>query len=283
MKHLRLNRILEDVHSDLVIPFETFRFKGGESHIKLKNESSLVGSEVMIEWYAPQSQDIMTLLLATDALRRAGVVAIELLMPYVPFARQDRVMVAGESLSIKVFTDIINSQNYRKVYTLDNHSEVTTALLDNCKEINRTRLMQMWFAGVKPESMLVAPDAGSMKKTFKISQMIGGLQIISCDKVRNVNTGDIVSTKVYCEDLDGWDCYIPDDICDGGRTFVEIAKVLKRMNCGKLHLYVSHGLFSMGQHKLEDEFDTITCTTLARLQSEVPMINTISLRKEDLK
>lgn len=282
MKYLRLNEILEDVRLDETIPFEKIRFNGGESHIKLK-DVDFVGETVAIEWYAPHSQDIMTLLLATDALRRAGAGAIQLIIPYVPFARQDRVMVKGESLSIKVFANIINSQNYHKVHTLDNHSEVSTALLDNCREVNSTRLVQTWLAGATPESILIAPDAGATKKTFKISQAIGGLQIIPCGKIRNVNTGEIVSTKVYCDKLDGWDCYIPDDICDGGRTFVEIAKVLKLLGCGKLHLYVSHGLFSMGQHKLEDHFDTITCTTLARLQSEVPMINTINLRKEDLR
>ena len=46
--------------------------------------------------------------------------------------------------------------------------------------------------------------------------------------------------------MDGKDAIIVDDICDGGKTFIELAKVLKQKNVGKIYLVITHGIFSQG-------------------------------------
>ena len=112
------------------IEFTSFVFNGGEPHIKIEEE--LIGQQVTITHRLNSFNDVGLLLVATDALKRMGVQLIDLLIPYFPAARQDRVMVAGESLSVKVYVDIINAQNYNKVMVFDPHSEVTPALLNNC-------------------------------------------------------------------------------------------------------------------------------------------------------
>ena len=50
---------------------------------------------------------------------------------------------------------------------------------------------------------------------------------------------------------------IVDDTCDGGRTFIELAKVLRARNAGKIELYVTHGIFSKGLKELSEHFDCI--------------------------
>lgn len=82
-------------------------------------------------------------------------------------------------------------------------------------------------------------------------------QLLSVLKKRNVKTGEITETTVHIDDLNGKDCYIVDDICDGGRTFIEIAKVLRRKNSGKIILMVSHGFFTKGKSVILKHIDSI--------------------------
>jgi len=272
MKYLRLNKILEDVNDQEVINFETVNFSGGEKHIKLK---TTVPATITIETQIKSSDCIMKLLLATDALKRQGAKDISLIMPYVPYGRQDRIMVQGEPLSIKVFTDLINVQSYKEVYTLDNHSAVTGALIDRNIEIDNSRILSMLFL---QNGIIVSPDAGSLKKCTKIAGKFG-LKLVLASKIRDVKTGEIRATKVQCQDLKGLPCYIIDDICDGGKTFIELAKILKKRGAGKIILYVSHGIFSKGISLIEKYINEIYTTI--NFYSEQVII--LPLRKEDLK
>ena len=65
-------------------------------------------------------------------------------------------------------------------------------------------------------------------------------------------TGKILGTHVHATDLSGLTAVITDDICDGGATFIGIAKELRRLNCHKVVLYVTHGIFSKGIEVLMD-------------------------------
>lgn len=286
MQYLRLDNILEDVTIDgsETIRFERLRFNGGENHIKL---TSPVQEQVTIEAQLKNSDYVIELFLATDALRRAGAKEISLLAPYIPYGRQDRVMVSGEPLSIKVFAQLLNAQNYEAVYTLDNHSPVATALIDRCIEISNHRILKKFiFEVVGTEMTFVSPDAGALKKTQKLGQQFNR-RVVTASKVRDVTDGRILETKVHIDALTGLDCYIIDDICDGGRTFIELAKVLKEKGCNKVILYVSHGIFSNGLPDLLEHIDRVYTTNCFRadivrayFDNELKVVR---LRKEDLK
>ena len=97
-------------------------------------------------------------------------------------------------------------------------------------------------------STFVIPDAGANKKTAKIASYFGHSSFIRADKLRNLSTGDILETVVY-GDVVG-NITIVDDLCDGGKTFIELAKVLKQKGAEKINLYVTHGIFSKGTYPL---------------------------------
>jgi ribose-phosphate pyrophosphokinase len=291
-KYLRLNEILEDVTEEETIPFERFCFNGGENHIKIKGDVSL---NVMIETQLKNANYIMELFMATDALRREGAACISLIAPYIPYGRQDRVMVPGEPLSIRVFAELLNSQGYDAVYTLDNHSSVTTALINNCVEINLSRIMldleSTVIDVIRKETQadinlqIISPDAGSEKRTLSIARTLR-LEILYASKVRNVQTGKITETKLAAANLTGVSCLIIDDICDGGRTFTELAKILREKCASFIYLYVSHGIFSNGVVDLFDYFDGIYTTNLFRKEvafaEKTHTFGVLPLRKADI-
>jgi ribose-phosphate pyrophosphokinase len=75
---------------------------------------------------------------------------------------------------------------------------------------------------MEENSVFVSPDAGAAKKVQKLGTAYQK-PVIECSKIRNTMTGAITGVTVP-QEANGKACYMVDDICDGGRTFVEIAK-----------------------------------------------------------
>ena len=239
--------------------FKSFTFYGGEPHIKI--ESGFNTSETVTITHRLKSfNDLGVLCVAVDALKRMGITKIHLFIPYFPAARQDRVMVAGEPLSVKVYADIINAMQLDKVMVFDPHSEVTPALLSNCEVISNHAFIAEVKKRIGNDVVLISPDGGALKKIYKVSEYLGGVPVTECSKSRDVKTGKLSGFKVYEGDLNGADCLIVDDICDGGGTFIGLAEALKAKNAGNLYLAVSHGIFSKGLDIFGNYFTKIFTT-----------------------
>lgn len=232
------------------IQFESFTFSGGEPHIKI-NPNFELSKSITITHRINSFNDLGLLCLAVDALQRMGAKLENLIIPYFPSARQDRVMVQGEPLTVKVYADIINTFCFKKVIIFDAHSEVTPAILNNCKGVTNHKFIEKVIQETGNNVLLISPDGGALKKIYKVSEFLGGIEVVECSKSRDVKTGMLTGFKVYIDDLYGKDCLIVDDICDGGGTFIGLAEELQKKNAGKLYLAVSHGIFSKGFEDLK--------------------------------
>lgn len=235
------------------VEFDSAVFPGGEVHVRFTHPG-LLTSVVTIFALVDSSEEFMKLLLVTDALRQAEVDKIHLILPYFPYARQDRVCNPGEALSVRVAADIINLQNYSSVTLNDPHSYVTPALLRGRIHVITLMAGLSEFRTKSPTAIhpattwLVAPDAGAEKKVIDASKRLG-FNYMQARKIRDVATGKILKTVVEWPE-EGFkgdeNLLIVDDIADGGRTFLELGKELKKKTTGKILLYVSHGIFSQG-------------------------------------
>lgn len=280
---LNLDNNFKPFQNENEIAFESFIFHGGEPHIKIKADFD-ISLPVMITHRINSFNDLGLLCIAVDALRRMGVKTISAFIPYFPAARQDRVMVMGEALSVKIYADIINQLNLEKVSIFDPHSEVTPALLNNVSVISNHDFIQKVVAQIGKvvaqigtNLKLISPDGGALKKIYKVSEYLGGIEVVEASKSRDVKTGKLTGFKVYHDDLEGSDCLIVDDICDGGGTFIGLAEELKKKNAGKLYLAVSHGIFSKGFDELSKYFDRIFTTDSFKEHTD------LSLTQFDLK
>jgi ribose-phosphate pyrophosphokinase len=265
MNKLSIN-VFSTSHGLCQLQYEHSTFPGGEIFFRLDEPSiqhilMMHGNcEVVITAKIYDSQDLLRLIMAVDAIRGVSQthgldpLQINLKMPYVPYSRQDRICSPGESFSLSAFCKLINSMRLKSVEVFDPHSTVTTALLNSSYE-NMSAYENFIIDSVThlgdTKFAAVSPDAGALKKVHGITKYlhkkccIDG-QIIVGAKVRDMSTGEILHTSVDRESLDGIDCVIFDDICDGGRTFVELARALKDRGAGRIGLVVSHGIFSKG-------------------------------------
>lgn len=246
------------------LSFEKFVFSGGEPHIKIQPDLDSQ-QPVMITTRLRNFEALGFLILAVDALRRMSVRSISAFIPYFPAARQDRVMVPGEPLSVKVYATMINALRLDKVIVYDPHSEVTPALLNNVEVCYNYDFIKAVLQDWKPENLvLISPDGGALKKIYKLSEALGGIPVVECSKVRDAATGKLRSFAVYADRLDGKQGLIVDDICDGGGTFTGLAQSLREKGIEHLSLAVSHGIFSKGTAILKPCFSKIYTTNSFR-------------------
>lgn len=233
-------------------------FPTGEMQINIVNPPSYGQYIQNIEFVFTKNEDIIELLQYCNAATRCGHSFGRLIIPYVPYSRQDRVNKAGESFSLMVFCDLVNSLGFKEVVVYDPHSDVTAALLKN---VSIHPQASIFFGRIKEKKnyVLVSPDAGALKKTYRLSKELK-CRVIECSKERDTDTGEISGIRCYgfSPEFDkDKEMIIVDDICDGGRTFIEIAKLLKDLGVKKITLMVTHGFFTKGMRVFDDLIDEI--------------------------
>jgi ribose-phosphate pyrophosphokinase len=236
-----------------LIPHTTFKFPGGEIGVKILRFSPNYMKNLKIVAHLRNSDDIWELIMLREAANASGMEIEHLYLPYVPYARQDRSCDVGEGTSIKAFSNVINSLEFDRVTILDPHSDVTPALIKNCHICSQAELLCYVVSKPKLKTCyLVSPDAGAEKKIYSAAKLANPLGIIKAAKKRNPSTGEIVNTQIveipdtYNKENQGATALIVDDICDGGRTFIELAKELKDCGISNIELYITHGIFSKG-------------------------------------
>jgi ribose-phosphate pyrophosphokinase len=250
------------------IDITSFNFPAGEIGLKLNaNDYKFpTGTSFLITENVTNSDALIRIAMAKDAVERlvGKDQPLDLFIPYFPYARQDRVCDKGEAFSLKVVADYINNLGFDNVIVADPHSLVTEALVDNIRVISQFDIFRKWEklkVRVMNDLQFVSPDAGSNKKTSEIAGYFGHTEFIRADKLRDLTNGKIKEIKVYADDLQGRDVIIADDLCDGGATFIGLAKELRVLNCNKIVLYITHGIFSKGvEILLENGIDEIWTT-----------------------
>lgn len=265
------------------VTFETNTFPAGEVYLKITNVDDLkkcIHDSATVTLVGASPRIIMEALLLGDALRQMGVNNIMLKVDYFPYGRQDRVCSEGEPFSLKVFTDILIG-SFDSIQTVDPHSDVTrdlTCLVFDCPDmsdvyhngfyINTRNNVISKLPPLGNHAIVIAPDKGAAKRaqTFLLASRapITGDEItiskINAEKTRTPEGIYITIADEYLSDLKGFtgNIWVPDDICDGGGTFIVLAAVIKRYAPdAKLNLVLSHGIFSQGVGGLHELYDNI--------------------------
>lgn len=196
------------------------------------------------------SEDIMELVMITDALRRWSPASeIRLVMPCVAYQRQDRACTRGEAHSLKAFATLINGLGFAEVKCLDPHSDVLGACFDRFQFIDQATIIGRFnelnraILNDPAKTIFVSPDAGANKKVSELAKLYGHERFVRADKLRDMATGKILETVVY-GGVDGLICVIADDLIDRGGTFMALAKALKDKGAAQVLLFCTHGLFT---------------------------------------
>lgn len=233
--------------------------------------------QIIIKSRLNNFNDLELICCAVASLRELNIEKIHLYTPYFLGSRSDRKFEEGSNNYLKsVICPIINSLDFKSVTVMDPHSDVLEACLNNFNKINNFALVDDALSyiigeGEEDQIVLVSPDAGAYKKVFDVAKEFNIEKIITATKVRDMKTGNILHTEIPVLDQHNDLKYIIiDDICDGGRTFVELAKAIKAGRpTAKIYLIVTHGIFSNGYSQLGEHFEQIYTTNSYKEIKEV--------------
>ena len=248
------------------IAFKVNQFPDGQQSLDIIDVDKINGSTVKIYTRIRSFRDLELIICANRILRNNGVHAVVLYVPFFLGARSDRKFKQGGVNYIKeVIAPIINSQNFDTVLTLDPHSDVLEACLNNFEKISNSIIVKSALQDINKEDViLISPDGGALKKIYDIAEDFDIPNVITASKHRDIKTGKITSTEVPLSDARYYKdskFVIVDDICDGGRTFVELAKAIRvKVPDAKIYLVVTHGLFTSGFSELNEQFEKIYTT-----------------------
>ena len=194
----------------------------------------------------PANDNLMELLIMTDALRRSSASRITAVIPYFGYARQDRRAKARTPISAKLVANLITQSGVDRVLTLDLHAAQIQGFfdipVDNLYASPIFALdIEHHFKGRMDDLMVVSPDVGGVARARDLAKRINApLAIV--DK-RREKAGEVAEMTVI-GDVAGKTCLIVDDICDTAGTLCKAAEVLIGNGAVEVHSYITHGVLS---------------------------------------
>lgn len=236
--------------------YELTRFPDGS--IKYVNKFDFNPDLIVVKTSLESSEDIIALALIKDTLDRIYPKIEKMLkIKYMMYQQDDRLFNMNESFGLKTISKIITNQYWDNVVVYHPHSD-KVEMMDNCTIEDNTSFIKSVLQEIPNSDKLVwiIPDSGAFKTQFKQIEKLNHKEFAIASKSRDHNNGEIV-TYLDREDFKGADCIIFDDICLGGRTFLNIEAELQARNCGKVYLAVTHGVFNYGTDHLIRVFEKI--------------------------
>ncbi|SHH49156.1 ribose-phosphate pyrophosphokinase [Marivita hallyeonensis] len=194
----------------------------------------------------PANDNLMELLIMSDALRRSSASRITAVIPYFGYARQDRRSKARTPISAKLVANMIVEAGIERVLTMDLHAAQIQGFFDipvdnlYASPIFALDILHQFKDGVK-DVMVVSPDVGGVARARELAKRINApLSIV--DK-RREKPGEVAEMTVI-GDVTGKKCIIVDDICDTAGTLCKAAEVLMEHGATEVHSYITHGVLS---------------------------------------
>lgn len=198
-----------------------------------------------VEWRFEEERELIWLF-QLDEMLPSGY---ELHIPYLPYARQDKEWGNDATWALESFARILNEMHMGHVRAFDVHNPERTKDLiydfrnDSARDVHFRVLRKL------APDFVIFPDQGAADRYPWLSDN----PMLVFNKVRDQATGAIIGLTTRGQRPSGRRGLIVDDICDGGATFINVAREMKKQDpdC-ELHLFVSHGLFSKGRKVLHD-------------------------------
>jgi len=194
----------------------------------------------------PANDNLMELLILTDALRRSSARRITAVIPYFGYARQDRKSTPRTPISAKLVANLITESGVNRVITLDLHAaqiqgffDIPTDNLYSAPVM--TRDIQDRYG--KSHVMIVSPDVGGVARARAIAQRIGADLAIVDKRRPRAGVSEVMN---IIGDVSDKICILIDDIVDSGGTLVNAADALIKAGAREVSAYITHGVLSDG-------------------------------------
>jgi len=230
---------------------ESKTFPDGENYLRinLDNESLIEGKEVIIvQSTGPSSSGnqnarLFELLMMIDSVKRMGAEKIVVVIPYLAYARQDKIFRPGESKFANLILRLIDSMRIDEVFIVDVHAPKILEEIQ-CKWINidSMKVLADYIKSLDVKDLVVvAPDKGAVERSKAFAKHFGeNVPVEYFEKIRDVKTGEITMTGKI--NLKNKDVVISDDIIATGGTMAKAIKLSKDSGASRVFAVATHAL-----------------------------------------
>ncbi len=227
---------------------EIRRFPEGE--IFVKYTQNIRGGDVYIvqPTCSPPNDTLMELLIMLDAARRASAKRITVVLPFYGYARQDRKDQPRVPITAKLVANLLVTAGATRILALDLHSEQIQGFFDvPVDHLNAHPVFIKYLRRkLQKDSVVVAPDSGSVKMAHRYSDMLGmGLAVVAKRRI----SADKVASSHLVGDVDGRDCVLVDDLTTTGGTLIAAAEILKKAGARRVFAAISHYCMTRAGHE----------------------------------
>jgi ribose-phosphate pyrophosphokinase len=219
------------------------RFSSGEVRVAI--EDNVRGCDVFVveSMAMPINDHLMELLVIVDALRRASAARVTAVVPYYPYARQDRKSRGREPISAKLVANLLTMAGVDRVVTMDLHAPQIQGFFDiPLDHLTGVPILAEYLRGLKlPRPMVVSPDAGGVNRGRELAERLGA-PVGFVDK-RRPEPG-VAEVMNLVGRVQGRTAILVDDMIDTAGTITEAAKALLAYGASEVYVAGTHAVFS---------------------------------------
>ena len=228
-----------------VVHTDARTFANGE--IYARYDESVRGADVFViqSMPAPLNEWIMEQLIMVDALKRASVKRITVVVPFYPYGRQDKKGRGREPISARLMADLYKAAGADRIMSVDLHAAQIQGFFDGPVDhlFAMPVLLEHFKALNVPNLTVVSPDMGRVRVADVWSDKLQApLAIIH--KRRDPTVANQVSVHEIVGEVEGRVCLIVDDLIDTGRTIAKAAEALKAAGALRVIVAATHAVFS---------------------------------------
>jgi ribose-phosphate pyrophosphokinase len=221
------------------------RFSDGEVNVELME--NVRGRDVFIvqPTCPPANDNLMELLMMTDACRRASAKRVTAVVPYFGYARQDRRPRATRvAIAAKLVANMIASAGVDRLLTVDLHADQIQGFFDIPVDnvyASPVLLGDAWKH--KHENMIVvSPDVGGVVRARALAKRLDDAELAIIDKRRpRPNESKVMN---IIGEVEGKTCVLIDDMVDTAGTLCQAAQALKSEGATRVVAYITHAVLS---------------------------------------
>ncbi len=218
-------------------------FPDGEKYVRILNAEEIKGKTVVVSntMYPNQNDSLIETLMLVNASLKAGASRVVAFIPYIAYARQDKVFLPGEPVTADIVLSMLRETGVSCIYTVDIHSPSILERNFECYE--NILVFNYMVEQVKQfvnDPIILAPDKGALHRAKHVA-LKQGLEYDYLVKERDRETG-VIRIKPKELDIRGRDVILVDDIISTGGTIAEASRLLIENGARKVIVCASHGL-----------------------------------------
>ncbi len=247
------------------------RFSDGEVMVEVIENVRARDVYILQSTCAPANDNLMELLVMTDAMRRASAARVTAVIPYMGYARQDRrPRSARVPITARLAANMIQSAGVDRVLTVDVHADQVQGFFDIPVDniyASPVLLGDLWRHR-PPDLMVVSPDVGGVVRARALAKRMDDAELAIIDKRRpRANESEVMN---IIGDVTDRACIIVDDIVDTAGTLCQAAAALKNNGARQVVAYCTHPVLSgRAVHNIENsKLDELVVTDTIPLKPE---------------